>query len=232
MADDDPDPTTDGLNEHTPEALERAMSLDGDPAALSRYYADWAATYDRDVGIDAEDDYGLPGSMLATLDAAMAAVPALADPDLPILDAGCGTGRVGAALAARGYRVIDGIDLSPEMVSVAEGLGIYRRLEAGIDLTVSPPAAWRRTAALVTVGGVFTVGHIPPEALYTVAELVRPGGVLVLSVRSGYWDTTDFPAVAEAFVATGTAELLARFDALPYTADATGRYLAYRINDR
>lgn len=36
-----------------------------------------------------------------------------------ILDAGCGTGRVGAVLAARGHDVV-GVDLDPELIAVAE----------------------------------------------------------------------------------------------------------------
>jgi SAM-dependent methyltransferase len=47
----------------------------------------------------------------------------LADAMLPrgarILDAGCGTGRVGGALAAAGHRVV-GVDLDPELIAAAE----------------------------------------------------------------------------------------------------------------
>jgi len=43
------------------------MSLNGDSDKLRAYYADWAQSYDGDVG-DAE--YGLPRSVLVTIDAA------------------------------------------------------------------------------------------------------------------------------------------------------------------
>lgn len=220
------DELADGLNERTAKPLGQAMSLGGDPAKLAAYYADWAQSYDADVG---DDQYGLPASVLHTIRAAAAEVPRLADPDLAILDAGCGTGRIAMVLAAAGYVTIDGVDLSPEMVELAAGRGIYRTLESGIDLSVEPPARWRQQGELVVVGGVFTVGHIPPESLYQVAKLVRPGGVLVVTVRPGYYDTTDFAAVNADFANGEIAEVLAHFDDLPYTADSHGLYWAYRI---
>ena len=95
-------------------------------------------------------------------------------------------------LAERGYETIDGVDLSPEMIAIAETRGIYRRLEGGVDLTLPPGDGWAGRADLVIVGGVFTVGHIPPIALHEVAKWARPGGVLITTVRPGYFDTTDY----------------------------------------
>src|SRR5215510_7975917 len=43
-------------------------------------------------------------------------------PGAELLDAGCGTGRYTRELRRRGY-VIQGIDLSPELIDVAKGLG-------------------------------------------------------------------------------------------------------------
>lgn len=202
------------------------MSLRGDPEALAAYYAEWADNYDADVG---DEEYGLPQSVLLTIDAAAETVPEIADPSTAILDAGCGTGRVGMALVGRGYTTIDGIDLSPEMVEIAHTRGIYRELEAGVDLTKPPSDRWRRCAQLVVVGGVFTVGHIPPEALRTVLEYVQVGGVLVTTVRPGYFDSTNYGEISDELASSGAVEILATFDALPYTADTTGRYYAYRV---
>jgi SAM-dependent methyltransferase len=46
-------------------------------------------------------------------------VDAMAPRAARILDAGCGTGRVGAFLAAAGHTVV-GVDLDPELIAVAE----------------------------------------------------------------------------------------------------------------
>ncbi|MGW5016877.1 class I SAM-dependent DNA methyltransferase [Streptomyces cacaoi] len=43
-------------------------------------------------------------------------------------DLGCGTGRTGAWLRARGVAAVDGVDLTPEMLAVARGKGAHRRL--------------------------------------------------------------------------------------------------------
>lgn len=207
------------------------MSLNGDPEKLAAYYNDWAASYDADVG---DDDYGLPTSVMITLDALAEHLPVLDDTGITVLDAGCGTGRIGMVLAERGYRTIHGVDLSPEMAVLARerthaGRPVYASVEAPVDLIQPPSDTWAQSADLVIVGGVFTVGHIPPAALYEVAKLVKPGGALITTVRPGYFDTTDYGDVSAAFSSDGTAELLVHFEALPYTADTDGRYYGYRI---
>jgi SAM-dependent methyltransferase len=227
--------STAGLNEQTKRSLGQSMSLGGDPSKLADYYNDWATTYDRDVG-ETDEQYGLPGSVLIALDAAAEQIPALRDPAITVLDAGCGTGRVAIALASAGYSCIDGVDLSSEMVALAErrtrpdGSPLYRRLESGVDLTTPPTAEWVAHAELVVVGGVFTIGHIPPIAIHQVAKLVKPGGVLITTVRPGYYDTTDYADVSAAFAASPAADLLVEFESLPYTEDSDGRYFVYRIN--
>ncbi|MEM7093840.1 MAG: class I SAM-dependent methyltransferase [Actinomycetota bacterium] len=238
MTTDGDDATTDststaGLNAATPRPLGQAMSLAGDRTKLAEYYAAWASTYDADVG---DEDYGLPHSVLVTLEAAAEAEPWLGDREIRILDAGCGTGRVAMTLAGRGYSTIDGVDLSPEMVDIArgrtrtDGSPVYRSLEGDIDLTQTPSESRNRAADLVVIGGVFTVGHIPPESLWTVADLVRPGGAMIITVRPGYYDTTDFAAVNDAFINSDRADLIVSFPSLPYTADSDGRYYAYRVH--
>lgn len=232
----DPDSTTAGLNEKTKRPLGQSMSLGGDRDKLAAYYAAWATTYDSDVG-ETDDKYGIPGSVLVALDAAIERIPALSDPAITVLDAGCGTGRVAVALGAAGYTVIDGVDLSPEMVAIAErrmradGSPLYRRLEGGVDLTKPPTPAWTDHADLVIVGGVFTVGHIPPISLHQIAKMVKPGGVLITTVRPGYYYTTDYADVSTAFTESPAAELIAEFESLPYTEDSDGRYFVYLVNE-
>src|SRR5919204_4562626 len=59
------------------------------------------------------------------------------------VDLGCGTGRTGAWLRRRGVTVIDGVDLTPEMLAVARAKGIYRHLvEADVAATGMPSGAY------------------------------------------------------------------------------------------
>ena len=208
-----------------------SMSLDGDVEKLTTHYDNWAATYDADV---ASHDYGLPPTIVAVLRSTSDS-PLFADgsfdpldPELTIVDAGCGTGLVGVELAAAGYLIIDGLDLSAEMARQARARGVYRVVESGFDLTKPPPTRWREMADVTVVAGVFTVGHLPPAALQTMLQIVRVGGLLVTSTRRAYYDETDYQQVSDDLVSAGVLELVTRVDDAPYTMDSTGHYWVYR----
>lgn len=199
------------------------MSLGGDVDRLAAFYARWAGDYDDDV---ATHGYGLPAMMAQT---AAAVIPAARRSEALVLDAGCGTGLVGVALTAVGFGTIDGVDLSPEMIEQARARSVYRRLRAPVDLTEPPPSDLRGGYDLVTVGGVFTVGHVPPEALETMSRYARPGGLLVASTRRAYLEETNYASVSAQLVESGRLELLIHTPGAPYTMDSTGDYWAYRV---
>jgi predicted TPR repeat methyltransferase len=218
-------------SEHTEmtDSMHNVMNLGGDAEKLRAFYDRWATEYDADVG----QNYGMPSMVVSALRQAIDVEASLAElnqPDTRILDAGCGTGQVGIALAAAGYTIIDGIDLSPEMIRIAETTGVYRNLEGGVDLTLPAPDSLARLADIVTIGGVFTVGHVPPEALATVATLVRHGGLLSVSTREAYHQETDYVMVQDGLVADGALDLLLHIAKGPYTMDSTGDYWVYLVN--
>ncbi|MGF1446635.1 MAG: class I SAM-dependent DNA methyltransferase [Pikeienuella sp.] len=109
----------------------------------------------------------------------------------PILDAGCGTGLVGAALAVLGYRRIAGIDLSPRMLEAAGRLGVYDGL-AERRLGVPLPEA-SDTYAAVTCVGAFGPGHAPPESLDEFARVTRPSGHVVFNIVEASYVAQGFP---------------------------------------
>lgn len=167
-----------------PPDLDDAYALSG-PEDNRRLYAAWAATYDRDFA--AARGYLLPE--------AVAAAFAAAGGRGPVLDLGAGTGLVGAALAARGIGPLDGADLSPEMLAVARGRGVYRALVAG-DVLAGLPLA-EGTYAGVVSAGTFTLGHLGPEALPEAVRLLAPGGLAALSVNARHFAAAGFaPALA------------------------------------
>ena len=104
---------------------------------------------------------------------------ALTFPFGDVLDVGCGTGAVLAALlAARPGAVARGIDLSPEMVAVArERLGEGAEVEVADAERLPFPGA---CADLVTC--VDSLHHYPDPgaALAEMHRVTRPGGGLVL----------------------------------------------------
>jgi SAM-dependent methyltransferase len=92
-------------------------------------------------------------------------------------DLGCGTGRTGAWLRARGVARIDGVDLTPEMLAVARSRGLYARLHEA-DLAASGLAG----GAYDLVTTCLVDEHLADlHPLYREASrLLRPGGLHVL----------------------------------------------------
>jgi SAM-dependent methyltransferase len=111
-----------------------------------------------------------------------------------VLDAGCGTGRVGVELARRGVEVV-GVDADPEMIRAARakapGLAWVVADLAGLDLA-------RRFDVVLLAGNV--VPYIAPEsraaAVAACARHLVPGGRLVagFALREGWPTLADYDA--------------------------------------
>lgn len=157
-----------------------------------RLYRSWAATYDTDFV--ARHQYIYHREVVAALASYAAAVSVE-----PILDVGCGTGIVGDELRALGVQHIDGLDISPEMLAEAkkrtdaDGNPIYGQLTEA-DLTQPLPLAAASYGAVVS-SGTFTHGHVGPEALGQLIDLVRPGGLLSLGVNKQFYEAEGFADV-------------------------------------
>ena len=218
----------DDLSDMT-ESMSQVMNLGGDVQKLRAFYKDWATAYDDDV---ASHGYGLPSMMVHTVEAALTA---LADADgridrsAKVLDAGCGTGLVGAALSDAGFDNIHGVDLSHEMAELAARRSAYQTIQSGVDLSVEPDEYLQRSADIVTVGGVFTVGHVPPGALRHMAKLPVVGGLLVVGTRPAYVSDTDFCVVLQELLNEGVLRLLVHEENAPYTMDSNGDYWAFEV---
>jgi SAM-dependent methyltransferase len=92
-------------------------------------------------------------------------------------DLGCGTGRTGAWLHARGVARIDGIDLTPEMLAIARARGIYKRLgEADVGATGLDGGAYDLVTTCLVDEHLADLRPLYREA----ARLVRAGGSHVL----------------------------------------------------
>ncbi len=128
-------------------------------------YGAWVDTYERTVQ-DAMD--------IALLDV-------LATPPWSSLrhavDLGCGTGRTGAWLRRHGVAVIDGVDLTPEMLVVARSKGVYRALvEADIASTGLEAGTYDLVIASLVDEHLADLHPLYREAW----RLATPGGYQVL----------------------------------------------------
>lgn len=105
-----------------------------------------------------------------------------ADGGGPVLDVGCGPGRITTHLHQLGLDV-RGVDLSPEMVAVARSW--YP--EIGFDVGTMPGLEVA-DGALAGLVAWYSIIHTPPERLPLVcaelARVLRPGGHLLLAFQT------------------------------------------------
>ena len=159
-------------------ARARSITSAGEAAAV---YRDWAASYDDDVF----GRLGFTGSArIAEL-----LVAHLPDRSAPVLDLGCGTGAVGVRLAELGVTTIDGVDLSPEMLAIAERTGAYRTLTVA-DLTAGDLALTGGYGATISAG-TFTSGHVGPDAVPRLLRALEPAGLIAWVIGDGMWPSFE-----------------------------------------
>ena len=110
------------------------------------------------------------------LDAAAKQVfPETPKDQLKILDAGAGTGLTGIELYKLGYTNIEALDISQEMLNVAEKKGVYKRF-------VCTPLTEQRIAEFETgefdaliSAGVLVKAHVRPAAFVEMIRMVKTG---------------------------------------------------------
>jgi predicted TPR repeat methyltransferase len=203
----------------TNESIDAALRLDGDPQTVKQFYADWAQNYNRDT-----DESVYTGPAIAT----QLLSRHLPDLDVPILDAGCGTGLVGVALKAQGYGLVDGFDLSPEMADLAAATEAYRHVVGNIDMMRAQEDYPRHDYVALLSIGVFTLGHVPPQALTVLLELVRPSGLMLISTRSQYYDQTEFQSQVDTLLANASLTQVQTIWDAPYNHDGDAHYWLFR----
>ena len=160
--------------------LESAYALKT-PEDNRRLYRSWAETYD--VDFVRATTYRLPAVVTRIyLDTGGV---------WPCLDVGCGTGALADHFPADA--VVDGLDLSPEMLAVAREKGRYRSLIEG-NLKEALPFGDAEYSGLVSAG-TFTHGHVGPEALDELARVLSPEAVAVITVRPQVWEELNFARV-------------------------------------
>ena len=163
---------------------------------LRERYNVWAADYDSDLddlrwkapqaGADRCDHFAQPGA--------------------EILDAGCGTGLVGVALAEMGHDRIVGFDLSEGMLQRSTARGVYTELHQG-SLLERLPFDDGRFGSVVSVG-VFTLGHVEGSAFAELARVTTSGGHVSITFRDDAVDHLGYRSEQQRLSDAGTWELV------------------------
>jgi len=160
------------------------------PEEIADYYDAWAtAGYDEDV---ASWGYEAPERVADQVAAHLDRQPG------EVLDAGCGTGRVGAALHAVGVRNIVAGDFTPASIEAGRARNVYRDVD---HLDLNQPLTFDddRFTAVVSVG----VFSYLTETEATIRELLRvatPGGLVIFTQRTDLWDARQCSAIIESLV--------------------------------
>ncbi|MFI1467737.1 methyltransferase domain-containing protein [Streptomyces wuyuanensis] len=121
----------------------------------------------------------------------------------PVLDIGCGPGRLVVALPARGHRAL-GIDVSPEAVA--------RTLRAGgaalLRSVFEPLPDEGRWGTALLIDGNIGIGGDPAALFRRAAEVTAPGAVLIAEASA---EDEDADERVEVSVVNGTGERGAPF---------------------
>lgn len=182
-------------------------------------YRRWASSYDQDFA--QTHGYIYHHNVAATW------AERSTDPTASVLDVGCGTGLVGLALRQVGATTIDGVDLSPEMIEVARSkvandTAVYRALHQA-DITKSvelEPLEIEGGYAGLVSAGTFTHGHVGPEPIPRLIELLAPGGLAVIGTNAEFYDKAGFAATIDQLAEDGSITDLEFVTVRVYDADA------------
>lgn len=161
-------------------------------------------------------------------------VDALAGRGATILDAGCGVGRVAAALAAAGH---DGAGVGADPILIARGRDLYPRLALGVlDLANLSAAALADLGLPTTYDLVVCAGNVmhfvaedtEHRVLRRLAEVLRPGGRAAFGFFTGrVYDHDDLDRDAAA-VGWRREHRFATWNLDPYDESADWAVSVYR----
>ncbi len=181
-----------GVSPQAAQLLERAYALDSEEKSRA-LYRDWAQTYDQTMlqGLNYQSPVVVADLLARHLVARDAAV----------LDVGCGTGLAGHNLATHGFSVIDGIDVSPEMMQVAERRGIYRHF-INADLHCQLPIADAGYGGALG-SGIFTHGHVDARCLDELFRVLQPDAPFAFTVKLEVFESLGFKDKLAALVDSG-----------------------------
>lgn len=158
-----------------------------------QFYDDWAQTYDEEISAN---------GYMTPVRCAYALAMHASDKSLPILDIGCGTGISGLALSEVGFSTIDGSDLSKAMLNKAAEKGIYRNVWQA-DLKEPFPFSKDTYQHLAAIG-VIATGHMPPQTISRLADLLNPEGLVVFSLNDHTLKDPLFEETLQQLVDAGT----------------------------
>lgn len=221
------------------------------------------STYGRDHfgRFDPADDQVPPaGSVLALLDAALAATGDALDPlpAGPVIDLGCAVGATSMALAARLGRAVLGVDLHVPLLrcahgAVRDGVAHYPRRRMGMQYDWRwVPLPWDRavraqvgfwlgdalmppiadgSAALITALNLLDCVARPADLLARIGDLLTPGGIALLATPYD-WSSGATPPAHWLDGGDALRAMIAADDRLVLSGECADHEWRLRLHDR
>ena len=177
------------MSEDIEARLSAVYEAEGNQARLNRAYDAWVDSYERDLWGSGNPYLALAAAFVARY------VP---DRKARILDGGCGPGGLALLLNLLGYRRITGIDASQGMVDAATRRGVYESVERKLLAEKMDLEASSFDAAVLS--GVLTRGHVPPQALDGILEVVKPGAPVIFSMSASAYGPAGYKDKVEALL--------------------------------
>ena len=125
--------------------------------------------------------------------------------DGPICDIGCGTGLVASEIKKKvPNAVIDGVDISKEMIQISREKNIYRSLlELNLEDTLDHLL---KNYSAVVSAGTFTHGHLGPDALNGLISHFKSGTKFVIGINFDHYHSKGFEKKLKALINSNTIE--------------------------
>jgi SAM-dependent methyltransferase len=101
----------------------------------------------------------------------------------PVLDVGCGPGRLTVALTERGIPAL-GVDISPTAIARVRQAGALALHRSVVD----PLPGQGRWATVLLADGNIGIGGLPARLLHRCAQLLAPGGRILIEAEPGNVD--------------------------------------------
>ncbi len=162
-------------------ALKTASTFQSYTSSQAHYDA-WAPEYEQDL----VEKWGYMSPKI-TADAFEIFNP---NKNIEIIEYGCGTGLIGGEYYRRGYRTIDGLDISEQMLVGAKAKHCYRKLWRG-DLTKPIDLKDKIYDAGMCVGSM-GAGHVEAEYLTELLRPIKTGGILLIYMNDAFYQQDAF----------------------------------------
>ena len=117
----------------------------------------------------------------------------------PICDIGCGTGLVANEIKKKAPNaVIDGIDISQDMIQISREKNLYRNL---LELNLEDPLdSLLQDYSAVVSAGTFTHGHLGSETLKRLISHFNSGTKFVIGINFDHYHSKGFEKQLNSFI--------------------------------